>query len=185
MIKIASNVKISFMFPADWETAFTYYSHIPRLVEHLPHIDLTPLETMAEGEYRLYYHTVELGRYHIHVYCDIQVELDWENHTIHLLAVNNFPPVETNVTINSTSTRGYYSSVGTFAAVGDDETRIEYTLQLKANPPRPKGMRLVPGKIVDMVTHNITTNRMKEIADGFIKNSLQSFPAWRDAQKGL
>ncbi|MCA9960785.1 MAG: hypothetical protein KC443_17215, partial [Anaerolineales bacterium] len=156
MIKIASSVKISFMFPADWQTAFAYYSDIPRLVEHLQYIDLVPIDTMPENEYRLCYHTVELGRYHIHVYCDIRVELDREEHTIRLLAVNSFPPVETNVTLNSTSTRGYYSSEGKFLAAGEDETRIEYVLQMKANPPRPKGMRLVPGKIVDSVAQNIT-----------------------------
>lgn len=182
MIKIASTVKLSYMFPADWETAFTYYSSIPRLVEHLQYIDLVPIETLADDEFRLCYHTVELGRYHIHVYCDIRVELDKENHTIRLLPVNNFPSVETNVTINSTSTRGYYSSEGVFTAAGD-ETRIDYVLQMKANPPRPKGMRLIPGKLVDTVAHNITTNRMKEIAEGFITSSVQAFPEWRDAEE--
>ncbi len=180
MIKIASSVKIAFMFPADWETAFTYYSDIPRLVAHLPHIDLVPTENLVEGEYRLWYHTVELGRYHIHVYCDIRVELDRKKRKIILHPVQSFPPVPTKVTVNSTSTRGYYSSVGHFIAAGPDSTRIEYVLKMKASPPKPKGMRIVPGKIVDSVAHSVTTNRMKEIADGFIESSIQEFPLWRN-----
>ncbi len=182
MIKIASSVKIAFMFPANRDTAFAYYSDIPRLVEHLKHIDLVPTENLVENEYRLWYHTVELGRYHIHVYCDIRVELDDKNHRILLLPIQSYPPVPTKVTVNSTSTRGYYSSEGFFIAAGPDSTRIEYTLKLQASPPKPKGMRLVPGKIVDSVAQNITTSRMKEIADGFIESSVQGFPLWRDEQ---
>ncbi|MCA9934139.1 MAG: hypothetical protein KC415_09460, partial [Anaerolineales bacterium] len=106
MIKIASSVKISFNFPANWETAFQYYSDIPRLVTHLPHIRLVPMETAAENEYRLWYNTVELGRYHIHVYCDVCVELDWEQRIIRLLPIQNFPAIPTKVTVNATSTRG-------------------------------------------------------------------------------
>jgi hypothetical protein len=178
MINISSSVNISFMFPADWETAFAYYSDIPRLVEHLRHIDLVPsADETADNEFRLCYHTVELGRYHIHVFCDIRVELDKRQQTIRLLPIKNFPPVKTEVSLNSTTTRGYYSSEGRFLPTGE-QTRIEYILKLEAKPPRPKGMRFVPGRIVDTVAQNITTNRMKEIAEGFIENSVQSFPQW-------
>lgn len=180
MIKIASTVKIAFMFPADRDTAFQYYSDIPRLVDHLRHIDLVPTENLIENEYRLWYHTVELGRYHIHVYCDIRVELDHANQRILLQPIQSFPPVPTKVTVNSTSTRGYYSSEGLFVEAGPDSTRIEYSLKLEASPPKPKGMRYVPGKIVDSVAQNITSNRMKEIADGFIESSVQKFPLWRE-----
>lgn len=178
MINISSSVKISFMFPADWETAFAYYRDIPRLVQHLKYIDLIPAsEGMADNEFRLCYHTVELGRYHIRVYCDIRVELDEQQRVIRLVPIKNFPPVNTKVTLNSTTTRGYYSSEGRFLPTGD-QTRIEYTLKMEAKPPSPKGMRFIPGRIVDTVAQNITTNRMKEIAEGFIDSSVQSFPQW-------
>ncbi len=182
MIKIASSVKIAFMFPADRNTAFTYYSNIPRLVQHLKHIDLVPTESLVENEYRLWYHTVELGRYHIHVYCDVRVEYDYASHRIVLHPIQSFPPVPTKVAVNSTSTRGYYSSEGHFMDAGKDCTRIEYTLKMDASPPKPKGMRFVPGKIVDSVAQNITSNRMKEIADGFIESSVQGFPLWQEEQ---
>lgn len=180
MIKIASSVKIAFLFPADWETAFSYFSDIPRLVTHLKHIDLVLTENLVEQEFRLWYHTVELGRYHIHVYCDIRVELDRETRRILLQPIQGYPPVPTKVTVNSTTTRGYYSSEGRFLAVGPDSTRIEYALNLQATPPKPKGMQLVPGRIVDKVAQNITSHRMREIADGFIESSVQGFPLWRE-----
>lgn len=184
MIKIASSVKIAFMFPADIDTAFTYYSDIPKMVGHLRHIDLAPTETAQENEFRLWYHTTELGRYHIHVFCDVRLELDTKNHIIYLNPMQGFPPVETKVTLNSTTTRGYYSSEGRFFAAGQSNTRIEYTLQLKATPPKPKGMQLIPNKIVDSVAQNITTTRMREIADSFIESSVQEFPLWRDMRVG-
>ena len=180
MIKIASSVNMSFMFPADQRTTFTYFSDIPRLVQYLHHIDLAPLELSAANEYRLCYHTLELAAYHIIVYCDIRVELDDEACVIRLLPINNFPPVETKVTINSTTTRGYYASEGYFFPAGD-QTRVEYHLSMNATPPRPIGMKFVPMRLVDSIAQNITRNRMKEIADGFIYNSLSAFPAWQEA----
>lgn len=182
MIKIASSVKLSFMFPASWETAFEFYSDFPRMVEHLLHIDLVPTDSLTKSEYRLWYHTIELGRYHIHVFCDIRLELDPVNRTIEIVPIQNFPPIETKVTINSTATRGNFSSTGRFIPAGD-ETRIEYILRLDAKPPKPKGMRFVPGRIVDGVAQNITSNRVKEIAEGFISHSVQAFPAWYDTQE--
>ncbi|MCA9971918.1 MAG: DUF1997 domain-containing protein [Anaerolineales bacterium] len=181
MIKIASSAKLSFMFPADVDTAVAYYQDFARVVEFLQHIDLAPSESVTPDEYRLCYHTVELGRYHIHVYCDVRVEVDHDEHVIRLLPIQNFPPIKTEVTLNSTTTRGNYSSVGYFYAAGEGATRIEYELRMEASPPKPKGMRFVPGRIVDSVAQNITTTRIREIAQGFIENSLQAFPAWRDA----
>lgn len=181
MIKIASSAKLSFMFPADLNTALTYYRDFPRVVQFLAHIDLVPAESVTPDEFRLCYHTVEMGRYHIYVYCDVRVEVDRRENVIRLLPIQNFPPVKTEVTLNATTTRGYYSSEGYFFEAGADATRIEYTLRLEANPPKPKGMRFVPSRIVDGVAQNITTTRIKEIAQGFIDSSLQAFPAWRDA----
>jgi hypothetical protein len=182
MIKIASSVKIAFMFPADIDTAFTYYSDIPRMVGHLKHIDLAPTESTPNDEFRLWYHTTKLGRSHVHVYCGVRLELDYKNRIIFLQPMEGFPPVQTKVTVNSTTTRGYYSSEGRFLVAGPDSTRIEYTLQLQATPPKPKGMQIVPGRIVDAVAQNITSTRMKEIAESFIDKSVQEFPLWRDAR---
>lgn len=176
MIKIDSTVQFSFMFPADIATTFAYYSDMQRLVQHLKYIELVDSEPEAENEFRIYYNTVELGSYHIHVYCDVRMELDGKE-AIRLVPVENLPPIKTRVTLNSTTSRGYYASEAHFFSVGD-HTRVEYSLSMNAQPPRPKGMRFMPGKMVDVIAQNITTHRIKEIADAFIDSSIDQFPMW-------
>ncbi|MCB9445920.1 MAG: DUF1997 domain-containing protein [Ardenticatenaceae bacterium] len=176
MIKIDSTVQFSFMFPADVATTFAYYSSMERLAQHLKYIELVDSEPENENEYRIYYNTVELGSYHIHVYCDVRMELENGN-VIRIIPAENYPPIKTKVTLNSTTARGYYTSEAHFSPV-DDHTRVEYSLSLQAQPPRPKGMRFMPGKMVDTIAQNITTHRIKEIADAFIDSSIDQFPVW-------
>jgi hypothetical protein len=176
MINIDSTIQFSFMFPADMATTFTYYSDMARLVQHLKHIELADCEPENEREYRLYYNTVELGSYHIHVYCDVRMDFV-DNNIIQITPVENYPPIKTKVTLNSTTARGYYTSEARFFAVGD-QTRVEYSLSLNAHPPRPKGMRFMPSKMVDKIAQDITNHRVKEIADNFIDSSIDTFPVW-------
>jgi hypothetical protein len=100
-----------------------------------------------------------------------------EEHTIRLTPIENLPPIKTQVTINSTTDRGHYSSEAHFIEAGD-QTRVEYTLSMNARPPRPKGMRFMPGRMVDKIAQNITTHRIKEIAEEFISSSIDAFPLW-------
>lgn len=58
------------------------------------------------------------------------------------------------------------------------QTRIEYTIRLKAELERPLGMRLMPKRVVNRIAQSITDGRVREIADGFIKESMDAFPAW-------
>ena len=176
MIKINSSVQFSFMFPADIATTFAYYSDMQRLIQHLKYMELVDLETENENEFRIYYNTVELGSYHIHVFSDIRMELDSEM-VIRLIPIENFPPIKTKVTLNATTARGHYASEARFFPAGD-HTRVEYSLSMQASPPRPKGMRFMPGKMVDKIAQNITNHRIKEIADAFIDNSIDTFPIW-------
>ena len=178
MIKINSAIRFSFMFPADLATTFQYYSDMRRLVRHLKYIELVDsIQPAATADFRLYYNTVELGSYHIHVYCDVRMAVDPDAHKICLTAVENTPPIPTQVTINSTTARGFYNSEAHFIAAGE-QTRVEYMLALKARPPRPKGMRFMPGRMVDKIAQNITTHRVKEIAEGFVDSSIDAFPQW-------
>jgi hypothetical protein len=119
-----------------------------------------------------------LGTYHIHVYCDVRLDGIPGDHTIRIVPVENLPPIETEVTINATTTRGFYNSEAFFIEEGD-ETRVEYTLSLQAKPPRPKGMRFMPGKMVNTIANNITNHRMREIAENFIESSIADFPRWQ------
>lgn len=164
------------MFPADIATTFAYYSDMQRLAQHLKYIELVDSEPETENDYRLYYNTIELGSYHIHVYCDVRMELEPDT-TIRILPIENLPAINTNVTLNATTARGRYSSEARFLPAGD-HTRVEYTLSLQARPPRPKGMRFMPGKMVDKIAKNITTHRIKEIAEAFIDSSVDEFPIW-------
>jgi hypothetical protein len=176
MIKIAAKARFSFMFPADRKTTFEFYSDMTRMVSYLQHIEL--VNTLPDLQYRLYYNTVELGTYHIHVYCDVRLDALPNYQTIRVVSVENLPPIENEVTINATTTRGFYSSEALFYDEGD-QTRVEYTLALQAKPPRPKGMRFMPGKMVDRVANNITNHRMREIAEHFIESSIADFPRWQ------
>ncbi|PID85392.1 MAG: hypothetical protein CSB13_08255 [Chloroflexi bacterium] len=176
MIKISAKARFSFMFPADRNTTFEFYSDMKRLATYLQHIDL--IDTQLNNEYRLYYNTVELGTYHIHVYCDVRMEASPANYEIAILSIENLPPIETHVTINATTTRGFYSSEAKFHAEGN-ETRVEYALAMQAKPPRPKGMRFMPGKMVDKIANNITNHRMREIAEHFIESSIADFSRWQ------
>jgi hypothetical protein len=157
-------------------TTFAYYSDMTRLVQHLKYIELVDSEADNENEFRIYYKTVELGSYHIHVYCDVRMDLDGGT-AIRIVPIENLPLIKSNVTINSTTARGYYASEAHFLPAGE-HTRVEYSLSLRANPPRPKGMRFMPGKMVDNIAQNITNHRIKEIADAFIESSIDTFPVW-------
>jgi len=176
MIKIAAKARFSFLFPADRKTTFEFYSDMNRMANYLHHIEL--VNSQSESEYRLYYNTVELGTYHIHVYCDVRLDIQSDDYIVRIASVENLPPIETNVTINATTTRGFYSSEAFFHEEGD-ETLVEYTLALQAKPPRPKGMRFMPRKMVDKIANNITNHRMREIAEYFIESSIADFPRWQ------
>ena len=52
-------------------------------------------------------------------------------------------------------------------------------LKMLATPPRPRGMRFMPSKMVDKIANNITNHRMREIAEYFIESSIADFPRWK------
>jgi hypothetical protein len=58
------------------------------------------------------------------------------------------------------------------------QTRIEYAIRLHAELERPLGMRLMPKRVVNRIAQSITDERVREIADGFIKQSVAAFPEW-------
>ena len=182
MIKVSGSATLSFLFPADRMTTYDYFSDMHRLVSHLNHIEI--VRSDPDRQYRLYYNTIELGSYHIHVYCDVQVELSPERRVLQIIPISNLPDIQDKITLNSTTTRGFYSSEAIFYDE-DEQTRIEYSLTMKAKPPRPKGMRFMPQRMVDNVAKNITTRRIREIAEGFITSSLATFPKWQAEYEAL
>jgi hypothetical protein len=178
MLKVAGSAKLSFVFPARKPIAYAFYSNMDRLVSYLPHIEMVHEET--DYEYRMLYQSTELGTYHLSIYCDVRMELPPGNRLIQLVSVENLPPVETVLTVNSTTGRGFFSSEATFHEVGPDETRIDFQMNLGANLPRPLGMRFMPGRVVDNVANGITNRRLREIVQGFLDSSLADFPFWEE-----
>ena len=172
MLKIAGSANLSFLFPADRITAYKFYSDMERLVSHLKHIEI--VDSLPDHQYRLHYHTSELGAYQIHVYCDVRMDTPGGHRSIRIVPLDNLPPIEAKATLNTTTARGYYSSEATFRDEGE-QTRIEYKLQLQADLPRPLGMRLMLKSAVNSIARGMTNRRIKEIAEHFIASSVSNF----------
>ena len=180
MLKINGSARLSFTFPADRRTTFIYFSDMYRLVSHLRYIEL--VDESPGYQYRLRYDSSELNAYDIHVLCDVRLDASDRYNTIRVAPVEGLQPVEAKATLSSTFGQGFYSSEAFFYDVEGDQTRIEYKLSLRADLPRPSSMRLMPGRVVDKIAHGITNKRIREIAEGFITDSIAAFPVWRSAE---
>ena len=175
MLKIAGSNTRTFTFPADVATAIEYYKDVPRLVQFLPHIELD--QVYGDNKFRMVYSAKEMGAYTISIYCDVQAEVLPEQGAIRLLPMKGKKPVKAKASFNASQVQGFYASEGLFVADGDN-TFIEYTFELLANLPRPKGLRFMPAVMVDGIAQNVTHWRVQEIVDGFIDNSLAALPDW-------
>jgi hypothetical protein len=105
-----------------------------RLVSYIRHIEID--RTFSDYEYRLYYHSLELGTNHFHVYCDVRLDCPPGHHIVRIVPIENLPAIKPKSTLNTTTARGYYSSEATFHDMGN-QTRIEYKLSLQADLPLP------------------------------------------------
>jgi hypothetical protein len=176
MIKIAGSARRTFIFPADLPTAFAYYSDVDRVLTYLPHISL--VRAYAYDKFRILYSTIELGMYHVRIFCDLRTTLNGDKQqALRITPLDNVPPVKPEASLNSITAPGHYSSASVFYAAGD-KTRIDYSMTLQAKLPTPLGLRLMPGTVLDSVAGSITESRIHEIASGFIERSIDAFPYW-------
>lgn len=177
MIMVAGQAERSFLFPADIDTAYAFYSDIGRLISYLPYIDL--LHNDAENSHlRVKYSTTELSTYLINIISDIEYELDPPNYTYLIRPIDRLPAIKPQTTMNSTSARGYFTLESRFMLGNTvEETLIEYRLTMQARLPTPGALRFMPGRIVSSITSGITNGRIKEIIDGFITNSIEAYGA--------
>lgn len=175
MLKIAGSNTRTFTFPTDVATAIEYYRDFPRLIQFLPHIELD--EIYDDHRFRMVYSATEMGAYTITIFCDVQAQVMPEQGLIRLLPLEGNKPVKAKASFNAAQVQGFYASEGLFVADGKN-TFIEYTFELLANLPRPKGLRFMPAVMVDGIAQNITHWRVREIVDGFIDNSLAALPDW-------
>ena len=179
MIKLAGGVSLAFRFPAPLAVAFAYYSDLRTVLPYLPRIEINHI--YGDDQFRLYYSSVEPGGFAMHIYCDIRATFEDSLHMIRIVPEESLPEVEESVGINSSAARGYFTSRGLFFDEGP-ETRIEYEFELRSYLPRPLGMRLMPQRVVNGIASNVARTRMREVAQGFIEQSVAEFPEWREKQ---
>lgn len=177
MINITGSIKRAFVFPAIPKVALTYYSDLSRVTEFLPHISL--VHTYARNQIRMLYETVELGAYTIQIYSDLESSVDWEKMVLHVypVKIETATPVQPDTSMRHSTGNGLFAIDTQFFDLGN-QTRIEYVIRLKAELERPLGMRLMPKRVVKRIAQSITDERVREIADGFIKQSVAAFPEW-------
>lgn len=179
MLTVTGSVDRTFEFPADPKTTVTYYHNLKRLVAYLPHITL--LHAYHDNHISLKYEAEELQAYTIIIYCDLHARIDADTNHLLIRPVRPENPVPAEATLSATQGQGLFAMETKFTAIAAELTRIDYTLQLQAKLPRPRGMRLMPRRIVNRITDQITNGRVLEIADGFITQSIAAFPAWQAA----
>ena len=174
MIKVSGSARRSFRFPAELPIAYAYYADVGRVLSYLPRICL--VRAYGPDRFRLVYRSTELGVYRIRIFADVQTQLE-EGGVLRVAPLNHAAPPKGRADAHATSTQGYFSSRSVFYDEGE-RTRIEYALKLWGDLPTPRGLRFMPGFMVDRVAARITAMRMAEIVAGFIERSIDAFPEW-------
>lgn len=180
MIKLNGSTRRDFYFPADPATTLRYFSDLNRVAFFLPHI--TVVKTYSPNEIRVHYQTVELGAYTINIYTDLAGITDEEEQVIYIQPLEDKPIVPSEATLNAATAYGYFYSVARLQA-HDDQTHIDYRLKITAELPRPRGLRMMPGRVVNRIAESISQGRVREIADGFIADAITAFPEWLAANQ--
>ena len=175
MIKLTGSIKRAFIFPTDSTTALSYYSNLHHIIQFMPHISL--VEAYDGHQIRVLYKTLELGSYTIRIFCDLQSTVNIDEQILYLEPLAKYSPVDAKASVNTTTGQGQFKLKSQFFDL-EDQTSVEYEIELAANLPRPLGMRLMPRRVVNRIANNITDSRIREIADGFIEATVNAFPAW-------
>lgn len=173
MIRISGSTQRSFIFPADLDAAFEFYSEIGRILHYLPHISI--VKKYDEQSFRMLYRTAELSLYRVSIYCDLTAELDQENHCLRIMPYQTTTsPIHVKAGIYYLVSRGFFSSTSTFKPT-QGGTQIDYELKLASDMPVPLAIQLMSDGIVDSLASNIMQKRMGEIIDGFIARSIRAY----------
>jgi hypothetical protein len=141
------------------------------------------VESYTDSRVRIRYQTVELGAGGINIYCDLELPVDVSGYVIRIDPLAGCTPVDADATLNATTGYGYYTSVATLTPAEDDGTTIDYRFQFESKLQRPRGLRMMPKRIVDRIAQSISLGRVEEIAEGFMENAGDAFPDWLRTQK--
>ncbi|MCI0520062.1 MAG: hypothetical protein L0Z70_07350 [Chloroflexi bacterium] len=173
MLQLAGSFQRSFFFPADLQTALSFYSQFKRILPYLPHITL--VRAFGSDQFRLLYATTELGLYQVRLYCDLRAAVDPEAYVLSTTPASlDASPVKAEVGLHHLTAAGFYSSESIFHAHGE-KTRIDFGLKLWGSLPTPIALRLMPDSVLHSMAANIAQWRMREIAEGFIDRSIQAY----------
>jgi hypothetical protein len=179
MITLNGTIQRRFHFPADPITTLIYFSDLSRVTYLLPHI--TVVETYSNDKVRIRYQTVELGAYTINIFCDLDSSVDVDKQEIVIGPLEGCQQVSQEATLNATTGYGYYSSFAKLFAE-DDGTAIDYHFQFKSDLLRPRGLRMMPKRVVDRIAQSISLGRVEEIAEGFMENAIEAYGEWHSGQ---
>lgn len=182
MIKLNGAAQREFRFATDAQLAMQYFGMLSKMIQHLPHIEL--LEEYSANEVRVQYSTMELGAYTINIITDLVSTVDHDKGSILIRPLEGKEPVQGEATLNSTIGYGYFASAAYLEDDGDG-TLIDFRLKMAANLPRPRGLRMMPGRVVNRIASSISQGRVNEIIDGFMANAIEAFPAWLEEQEML
>ncbi len=172
MILINGTSRQTFLFPANVATTSTFYGDFGRILRYLPHIQL--VKAYRPDQFRVMYHTLELNVYRVRITCDLQVRYNETTQTLHVMPLFDKPSVRSEVTVNSLSAQGYFTSQSVFRTHGE-QTSVDYGINLEARLPKPFGLMLMPDRVTQQIAQNITEWRVHEISAGFIKRSIQEY----------
>lgn len=183
LIYVSGSARRSFSFPASRPVAFEFYSSLARIVPFLPRIHL--VASAGDEIYRVAYRSVELGTYKVDIPCDLQVKLDYSQYVLHASPCNIdlFPAVNIQSGFTSTSGKGEFTIISRFYENTATQTNIDYTLTLSSHLPRPTGLSIVPGAVMDGIVQRIVQMRITEIVDHFISASISAFDKWQPPDK--
>lgn len=179
MITLNGTIQRRFYFPADPLTTLIYFSDLSRVTYLLPHI--TVVETYSTDKVRIRYQTVELGAYTINIFCDLDSVVDIQKMEIVIGPLGGCEQVAQESTLNATTGYGHYTSTAKLFPE-DDGTAIDYHFQFKSELLRPRGLRMMPKRVVDRIAQSISLGRVEEIAEGFMENALEAYSDWRVEQ---
>lgn len=175
MITLYGSVQRRFFFPADPMTTLIYFSELSRVTHLLPHISV--VQTYSIDKVRIRYQTVELGAYTINIICDLDSYVDVEKQEIVINPLGGCESVHQEATLNATTGFGTYTSSAKLFPE-DFGTGIDYQLEFRSELLRPRGLRMMPKRVVDRIAQSISDGRVQEIAEGFMENALEAFDEW-------
>lgn len=174
MIQISGTIQRTFIFPAAVSETLTFFSELIRVAQFMPHISL--VHTYAPNQIRVMYESIELGSYTIRIFTDLEGQIDWPAKTISVYPVKipTAVPIQTEATLRETIGHGLFAIQAQVFDLGE-QTRIESSLRLQASLEQPRGMNLMPKRVVNRIAQGITEHRLREMADGFIKTALETY----------